>query len=236
MGHSRRLLAQAEVGLVLAARWPLTRHVWQGKPNDVTTLPEVFDVLVRRFGFSPCDSGGRSRHGQRAPFASESGRCTVRDSHQRVRQGHTGGNRTPQDADGGQAQLPESQGRVGIGPKHQQCECRLQGHICVPVPASRLPGSARLRLRRYSEHIGVTALALLVQWMPTWRLSDAKCGLSAADALRALETVPLVGFEVDGHKSRGRTTLSPQARQVLNALGITKLDPPDPPAGPPEAA
>ncbi len=100
---------------------------------------------------------------------------------------------------------------LGIRPIYHQCEQRVRGHIFV------------------------TALALLVQRMLERRLSEAKCGLSAADALRALETVRLVEFEVDGQKRRGVTTGSPQARQVLSALGITKLDPPDPPAGPAEA-
>ncbi len=63
--------------------------------------------------------------------------------------------------------------------------------------------------------------------------SHAKCDLSAPDALRALEAVRLVEFEVEGQSRRGVTTGSPRARQVLNALGIAKLDPP---AGPAEAA
>ncbi len=48
---------------------------------------------------------------------------------------------------------------LGTRPVDQPCEHRVRGHIFV------------------------TALALLVQWMLTWRLSDAKCGLSAADGL-----------------------------------------------------
>ncbi len=101
---------------------------------------------------------------------------------------------------------------LGIRPIYQPYEQRVRGQIVVKALTLLLPGSARLRLRRCSGRIFVTALALLVRRMLARRFADAKCGLAAAEALLALETVRLVEFEVDGQKRRGVTTGSTQAR------------------------
>jgi transposase len=85
---------------------------------------------------------------------------------------------------------------------------------------------------RVKAHIFVAALALLLQRLLERRLARANLNLSAAEALEAMETVRLVRFRLDGQPPRqGVSTGSPRARQVLKALGISRLRPPTP-AGP----
>jgi transposase len=85
---------------------------------------------------------------------------------------------------------------------------------------------------RVKAHIFVAALALLLQRLLERRLARANLNLSAAEAMEAMETVRVVTFRLDGQPPRqGVSTGSPRARQVLKALGITRLRPP-PPAGP----
>ena len=55
--------------------------------------------------------------------------------------------------------------------------------------------------------------------------------MSAADAMQALETIRHVRFQVHDETRSGISAKNPRARQVLNALKITELRPPCPPAG-----
>jgi transposase len=86
---------------------------------------------------------------------------------------------------------------------------------------------------RVKAHIFVAALALLLQRLLEKRLDQAGLDLSGPHALQAVESIRLVEFTVDSDKRRGVSTASPQARQVLKALGITDAKPPTP-AGPAE--
>lgn len=85
--------------------------------------------------------------------------------------------------------------------------------------------------RRVRAHIFVAALAFLFDRMLERSLREAKVHLSSTTAWRALETIRHVTFRVDGEPRTGITPGSAQARQVLNALNLTDLRPPSPPAG-----
>lgn len=85
--------------------------------------------------------------------------------------------------------------------------------------------------RRVRAHIFVAALALLLMRLLERRLKDAGIKLSAEQALRALSTVRLVSFKLQGTARTGVSVGSPQARQVLKALGIAETRPPIPPKG-----
>jgi len=85
--------------------------------------------------------------------------------------------------------------------------------------------------RRVRAHIFVAALALLLMRLLERRLKDAGVKLSPEQALRALSTVRLVSFKVQGTAHMGVSVGSPQARQVLQALGIAQTRPPTPPKG-----
>ncbi len=82
---------------------------------------------------------------------------------------------------------------------------------------------------RVRAHIFVAALGLLLQTLLQRRLDDAEVDLSAEQALQALETVRHVTFTINGEQRTGVSASNPQARQVLNALGLTNLRPPTPP-------
>jgi transposase len=86
---------------------------------------------------------------------------------------------------------------------------------------------------RVQAHIFVAALALLLQRLLEKRLDQAGLDLSGPHAMQAVESIRLVEFQVGRDKRRGVSTASPQARQVLQALGITDAKPPTP-AGPAE--
>ena len=82
---------------------------------------------------------------------------------------------------------------------------------------------------RVKAHIFVAALALLVQRLLERRLSRAQVQLSATEALQALETVRVVTFRLDGQPPRQGVSLgSARARQVIKALDIRNLRPPQP--------
>jgi hypothetical protein len=82
---------------------------------------------------------------------------------------------------------------------------------------------------RVKAHILVAALALLLQRLMERRLAAAGVGLSATEALEALETVRLVTLRLAGQAPRcGVSTGSPRARQVIKALDISHLRPPSP--------
>jgi transposase len=85
---------------------------------------------------------------------------------------------------------------------------------------------------RVKAHIFVAALALLVQRLLGRRLREAGVDLSPARAMRALATVRLVTFRLEGQpERRGVTGGCPDARQVLKALKLVDHRPPVPPAG-----
>jgi transposase len=86
---------------------------------------------------------------------------------------------------------------------------------------------------RVQAHIFVAALALLLQRLLEKRLDQAGLDLSGPHAMQAVESIRLVEFKVAGAKRRGVSTANPQARQVLQALGITDAKPPTP-TGPAE--
>jgi transposase len=84
--------------------------------------------------------------------------------------------------------------------------------------------------RRVRAHIFIAALALLLTRLLERRLKEAGVKLSAPQALQALSTIRLVRFQLhDNHRRVGVSVGSPQARQVLKALGITDTKPPTPP-------
>jgi transposase len=87
---------------------------------------------------------------------------------------------------------------------------------------------------RVKAHIFVAFLALLLQRLLAKRLKEAETDLSAPHALHALETIRLVEFKVGKQKRQGVSTASAQARQVLQAVGITQTKPPVPAEGPRE--
>jgi len=87
---------------------------------------------------------------------------------------------------------------------------------------------------RVKAHIFVAFLALLLQRLLAKRLQEAETDLSAPHALQAVETIRLVQFKVGNQKRQGVSTASAQARQVLQAVGITETKPPVPGEGPRE--
>jgi transposase len=82
---------------------------------------------------------------------------------------------------------------------------------------------------RVRAHIFVAALALLVRTLLERRLDEKGVGLSAAEALQAVETIRHVTFRLNGQERSGVSSPSARARDVLQALGITQLRPPTPP-------
>jgi transposase len=96
---------------------------------------------------------------------------------------------------------------LGVRPLYHRVEARVRGHIFV------------------------AALALLLQTLLQRRLDEAGVALSAEQALQALETIRHVSFQVHDETRSGISAKNPRARQVLNALKITELRPPCPPAG-----
>ena len=84
--------------------------------------------------------------------------------------------------------------------------------------------------QRVRAHIFVAALALLLTRLLERRLKQSAVKLSAQQALQALATIRVVSFRLDENRRRtGVSAGSPQARQVLKALGITDVKPPTPP-------
>jgi transposase len=81
---------------------------------------------------------------------------------------------------------------------------------------------------RVRAHIFVAALGLLLQTLLQHRLDAAAVDLSAEQALQALETVRHVRFEIGGESRTGVSASNLRARQVLNALAITNVRPPNP--------
>jgi transposase len=82
---------------------------------------------------------------------------------------------------------------------------------------------------RVKAHIFVAALALLIQRLLQRRLEAAGVDLSAKTAMETLQTIRHVTFRIHGQTRSGISAPSPQAHQVLRALGVRHLRPPDPP-------
>ena len=83
---------------------------------------------------------------------------------------------------------------------------------------------------RVRGHIFVAALAFLLERALEKKLKARGVGLSPREALVALGTVHVVETEIGSQRKIGANTGSQRARQVLAALGITRLDPPRPEA------
>jgi transposase len=83
---------------------------------------------------------------------------------------------------------------------------------------------------RVRAHIFVAALALLLQTLLERRLQKAQVDLSAPEALQAVETIRHVTFKLNDVHRSGVSAASARAHQVLQALNITSLRPPTPPA------
>jgi transposase len=84
--------------------------------------------------------------------------------------------------------------------------------------------------QRVRGHIFVAALALLVQMLLERRLREAHLELSAVEALQAVETIRHVSFKLNQERRCGVSAATARAHQVLQALNITTLRPPSPPA------
>ena len=82
---------------------------------------------------------------------------------------------------------------------------------------------------RVRAHVFVAALAFLVDRALEKRLRAANSTLSSPAAWQALETVRCVRVAVGERNKLCATRGSRQASEVLNVLGISQLDPPDPP-------
>jgi transposase len=85
--------------------------------------------------------------------------------------------------------------------------------------------------RRVRAHIFVAALAFLLDRMLERCLRHANSPLSSTAAWEALETIRHVTLRVHDELRIGISPGSTHARQVLKALGLTNLRPPQPPLG-----
>jgi hypothetical protein len=83
---------------------------------------------------------------------------------------------------------------------------------------------------RVQAHIYVATLAFLIHCAIEKKLKTARIDLSATEALTALKSVRVVDIDLgDGTTKRSVTAGSQRAAIVLRALGIEKINPPDPP-------
>ena len=85
--------------------------------------------------------------------------------------------------------------------------------------------------RRVEAHVFVAALAFLLDRAMEKKLRTAGSRLSSPFAWRALETVRCVEVQLDQQRKLCVSRGSAHAAQVLKALGIARLDPPQAPAG-----
>jgi transposase len=146
-------------------------------------------------------------------------------------------------------------------PVHLECEKRLEGKYVIATSEKALDAQGAvawykqltevergfrhlkdvLGMRpiyhqvepRVRAHIFVAALALLLQTLLERRLREAHVDLSAPEALQAVATIRHVTFKVNQEHRAGVSAASARAHQVLNALNITSLRPPTPPADEP---
>lgn len=79
---------------------------------------------------------------------------------------------------------------------------------------------------RVKGHIFVAALAFLLERALEKKLKAAGSNLSGETALEALRTIHVIEMEVGSERKQGVTGGSNRAREVLKALGITMLAPP----------
>ena len=84
---------------------------------------------------------------------------------------------------------------------------------------------------RVRAHVFVAALAFLLDRALEKKLRAAGSSLSSPCAWRALESVRCVEVDLGQHRKLCVSRGSAQAAQVLKALGVTRLDPPQPRAG-----
>jgi transposase len=84
---------------------------------------------------------------------------------------------------------------------------------------------------RTKGHVFVAALALLLGRLLERRLREAGLTMSAEQALEAVETIRQVTFGWEGETRQGVSAASGRAQQVVRALGLRQLRPPEPPAG-----
>jgi len=84
---------------------------------------------------------------------------------------------------------------------------------------------------RVQAHVFVAALAFLLDRAMEKKLRQAGSALSSPFAWRALESVRCVEVEMTTGRKRCVTRGSQHATEVLQALGITQLNPPRPPEG-----
>jgi transposase len=82
---------------------------------------------------------------------------------------------------------------------------------------------------RVKAHIFVAALAFLLHRALEKKLKAVGSNLSGEAALEALRTIHVVEMEVGSQHKQGVTGGSNRAREVLRALGITRLTPPQVP-------
>ncbi len=84
---------------------------------------------------------------------------------------------------------------------------------------------------RVRAHVFVAALAFLLDRALEKKLRSATGSLSSPAAWQALETVRCVAVDVGNRRKLCVTRGSRQAAEVLKALRLPKLDPPEPPTG-----
>lgn len=86
---------------------------------------------------------------------------------------------------------------------------------------------------RVEAHIFVASLAFLLHRAIEKKLKAAGQDLSATEALQALRTVRVVDLHLGAGKTRRCATRgTARAAQILEALGVTELEPPKPAGGP----
>jgi len=85
--------------------------------------------------------------------------------------------------------------------------------------------------RRVEAHVFVAALAFLLDRAMEKKLRAAGSTLCSPFAWRALETVRCVEVQLDQHRKLCVSRGSAHAAEVLKAVGIRRLDPPQPPRG-----
>lgn len=81
---------------------------------------------------------------------------------------------------------------------------------------------------RVKAHIFVAALSFLLERVLERKLKAARVDLSVREALRALNTLSVVEFDVGVQKKTGVTPGSQRARQVLEVLGVSRAALPKP--------
>jgi len=85
--------------------------------------------------------------------------------------------------------------------------------------------------RRVEAHVFVAALAFLLDRALEKKLRAAGSQLSSPFAWRTLETVRYVGVRLNQQRKLCVSRRNAHAAQVLKALGLTRLDPPQAPTG-----